>query len=138
VIALAFRQFLILALLAVVPALVSGAIQLKWQKNEPLAPGEIRAEAVRLWKDQVVWVDARPRARYDTGHIDGAVLLNEDEWDALVPEFLNVWDPEKAVVVYCDGGGCEASHDVANRLRRDFAIETVYVLKGGYPAWRSN
>ena len=64
--------------------------------------------------------------------------LNEDEWDALVPEFLNVWDPEKAVVVYCDGGGCEASHDVANRLRRDFAIETVYVLKGGYPAWRSN
>jgi rhodanese-related sulfurtransferase len=138
VIALAFRQFLILALLAVVPALVSGAIQLKWQKNEPLAPGEIRAEAVRLWKDQVVWVDARPRARYDTGHIDGAVLLNEDEWDALVPEFLNVWDPEKAVVVYCDGGGCDASHDVANRLRRDFAIETVYVLKGGYPAWRSN
>ena len=137
-IALAFRQFLILALLAVVPALVSGAIQLKWQKNEPLAPGEIRAETVRLWKDQVVWVDARPRARYDAGHIDGAVLLNEDEWDALVPEFLNVWDPEKAVVVYCDGGGCEASHDVANRLRRDFAIETVYVLKGGYPAWRSN
>lgn len=137
-IARAFRQLLLLAGLALIPALVSGAIQLQWKKNEPLAPGEIRAATARMWGDQVLWVDARPRARYDSGHIEGAVLLNEDEWDTLVPGFLDVWEPEKAVVVYCDGGGCEASHEVASRLRRDFSIETVYVLKGGYPAWLSN
>lgn len=132
-----FRQLLLLAGIALIPAIVSGALQLKWGKEEPLAPGEVRMATAKMWGDQVLWVDARPRARFDLGHIDGAVLLNEDEWDTLIPAFLDVWEPEKAVVVYCDGGGCDASHAVAKRLKNDFSIETVYVLKGGYPAWLS-
>ncbi|MHA3774350.1 rhodanese-like domain-containing protein [Verrucomicrobiota bacterium sgz303538] len=133
----ALRELLILLAVALIPALVSGAIQLKWKKDEPLAPGEVRADTARMWGEKVMWVDARPRARYDAGHIGGAVLLNEDEWDALVPHFLDDWEPEKAVVVYCDGGGCEASHSVAERLKRELQIPIVYVLKGGYPAWQS-
>jgi rhodanese-related sulfurtransferase len=137
VIARALRQLLILLALALVPALVSAAVQLKWKSDEPLAAGEVRVNTARMWGETVRWVDARPRARYEAGHIGEAVLLNEDEWDSLVPKFLDDWDPEKAVVVYCDGGGCEASHAVAERLKKDFQIPTVYVLKGGYPAWLS-
>lgn len=134
-IARTFRQLAALLALALLPALVSGAIQLKWSKPEPLGVGEIRAATVKMWGEQVLWVDARSRARFDAGHIAGAVLLNEDEWEKLVARFLDEWDPAKAIVVYCDGGGCESSHAVAGRLRTELKLENVWVLKGGWPTW---
>ncbi len=132
----AFFQSLVLAALALVPALVSGVIQLK--REEPLAAGEIRAATARMWGEQVLFVDARNAKRFDEAHIPGAVLLNTEQWGALFPAFLDAWDPDKTVVVYCDGGGCEASHDVAERLRQELQVQTVFVLKGGFPAWQRN
>jgi len=66
-----------------------------------------------------------------------SVLLNEDEWNALIPDFLNQWEPDKRIVVYCGGGGCQASKAVAARLRTELQLENVHVLKGGLKAWRS-
>ena len=134
-IARALRQALVLLALALLPALVSGALQLRWNAEAPLEPGEVRAATVREWGDKVQWVDARPRDKYEAGHIEGAILLNEEEWSKLAPAFLDAWDPDQPVVVYCDGGSCEASHAVARRLREDLKIGDVHVLKGGLPAW---
>ena len=129
------RQLAILLGLALVPAIVSAAIQLQWNHEEPLAAGEVRIATAREWVDKVIWVDARARAKFEKRHVPGAVLLNEDEWDALVGPFLDVWDPDKEVVVYCDGGGCEASTAVAERMRNELRIGNVHVLKGGWNAW---
>lgn len=134
-IAQAFRQLGVLLVLALVPALVSGVVQ--WQR-QTLASGprdEVAAATVRGWGDKVQWVDARPRAAFDKGHLPGAVLLNEDEWDALVDGFLDAWEPEEVVVVYCDGGSCDESHAVARRLRGELKIDNVHVLEGGIKAW---
>lgn len=131
----AWRQAAILCVAALLPAIVSGALQLRWAADEPLAPGEVRAATAREWGDKVQWVDARPRDKYAAGHLPGALLLNEDEWIKLVPPFLDAWDPDRPVVVYCDGGSCEASHAVARRLRDELKIGEVYVLKGGLAAW---
>lgn len=133
-IAQAFRQLTALLLLALAPALVSGVIQLK--RTEPASvQDEVAASEVRALGDKVLWVDARPRAKFEAEHLPGAVSLNEDEWDRLVPTFLDAWEPEKTVVVYCDGGSCDASHAVARRLREDLKLENVRVLKGGMKAW---
>lgn len=138
-----------LALCALVPTLISGALQLQWKpggaaatqvewkKEEPLQEGEVRMATVQMWGDKVLWVDARSRQKYDAEHVPGAVLLNEDDWENQVPAFLNEWDPEKAVVVYCDGAACDASHAVRKRLVEELQIPTVYVLKGGWVAWQS-
>ena len=134
-IARTLRQLTLVLALALVPALVSGAWQLQWRKQEPLAPGEVRLATARLWGDQVQWVDARSRAKYERTHIPGALLLNEDEWDKLVGPFLDAWDADKTLVVYCDGGSCEASQAVAERIRNELKIGGVYVLKGGWAAW---
>ena len=134
-IARALRQAAVLLALALLPAIVSGALQLRWKDSEPLAPGEVRAATVREWGDKVQWVDARSRDKYEAGHIKGAVLLNEEEWNKLAPAFINDWDPDRPVVVYCDGGSCELSHAVARRLREEFKIGDVHVLKGGITAW---
>lgn len=130
----ALRQLALLLALALVPATVSGVIQLKRTDRAP-ATEEVPASLVQSWGGDVVWVDARPRARFDQGHIDGALLLNEDEWDRLVPAFLDAWEPEKFVVVYCDGGSCDASHAVARRLREELKIDNIRILKGGIAAW---
>lgn len=129
------RQVALLLGLALLPALVSAALQLRWTANDSLDDGEIRAATVRAWGPKVQWVDARPRVRYEAGHIQGAILLNEDEWKSLVPAFLDAWDPDRPVVVYCDGGTCEASRHIAQRLREELNIGDVHVLKGGLSAW---
>ena len=134
-IARTLRQLALVFALALVPALVSGAWQLQWRKQEPLAPGEVRLATARMWGDQVQWVDARSRTKYERTHIPGALLLNEDEWDKLVGPFLDAWDADKTLIVYCDGGSCEASQAVAERIRTELKIGGVYVLKGGWAAW---
>ena len=134
-IARTLRQLALVLALALVPALVSGAWQLRWRTEEPLAPGEVRLATARMWGDKVQWVDARARAKYERTHIPGALLLNEDEWDKLVGPFLDAWDADKTLVVYCDGGSCEASQAVAERIRTELKIGGVFVLKGGWAAW---
>ncbi|OAI41809.1 hypothetical protein AYO41_05210 [Verrucomicrobia bacterium SCGC AG-212-E04] len=99
------------------------------------ATGElVSIETVRGWKREVAWVDARPRAEFDAGHVAGAILLNEDTWDTLLPEFLAKWQPGQPVVVYCSAS-CESSRRVALRLRLTGVAE-VHVLEGGWEAAR--
>ena len=135
-IARAFRQLIVLLALAAAPALVSGVVQLKWQPHPQPAADEISFETARKLGDQVLWVDARPRAKFEREHIPGAVLLNEDDWVRLVGPFLDAWGQEKTIVVYCDGGSCDASRHVARRIKDELQIENaVWVLQGGWDAW---
>jgi len=131
------KQALLLAVLAAIPALISARLQLRLVRQEALQPGEIGAATARQWGDQVQWVDARPLTQFDKGHVPGALLLNLENWDSLIPKFLDAWDPDKTVIVYCDGGSCDASRAVADRLRDDYQIKPIYVLKGGWPAWQA-
>ena len=134
-IAQAFRQMGVLLAVAMVPALIAGVVQWKHQTLTSGPRDEVAATTVTGWGDKVQWVDARPRAAFDKGHLPGAVLLNEDEWDGLVDGFLDAWEPEEFVVVYCDGGSCDESHAVARRLRGELKIDNVHVLQGGIKAW---
>lgn len=132
-IARACRQLLALLALALVPAIVAGALQLKGNHPDPVP--QVDAATARSWGDRVLWVDARSRHEFEQDHIKGAVLLNEDEWNALVAAFLNEWDPDKPIVVYCDGGACQASKTVANRLLNELQLDNIHVLKGGWKSW---
>jgi rhodanese-related sulfurtransferase len=91
---------------------------------------------VLAWDRNVLWLDARSADEYEAGHVPGAILLNLESWDQLFPQFLDRWSPEKRVVVYCSVATCELSHEVAERLRKN-GISSVFVLKGGWEAWKS-
>ena len=135
-IARALRQLALLLVLALPPAIVSGAIQLRYEKPGPLAENEVTLATAQSWGDKVLWVDARPRAKFDREHIPGAVLLNEDEWVRLVGPFLDEWEPGKNIVVYCDGASCDASHAVAKRIKEELQLDSpIWVLHGGWDAW---
>ena len=82
-----------------------------------------------------LWLDARAPAAFATGHIDGAILFNEAEWDTSFAALLERWEPERVVVVYCDSPACGASERIAARLREELGVENIYALAGGWAAW---
>ena len=92
------------------------------------------AEANR-WGETAIWVDARPEDEFDRQHVPGALLLNEDRWNELLPQMLAVWSPEKRIVVYCSSESCGASREIARRLRQQAELKNVFVLEGGWEAW---
>lgn len=133
-----FRQALLLLGLAFLPAIGQALYmgdQVSW-----LAPAvekdEVELPQTQSWGESVMWVDARPDAQFEQGHIPGAILLNEDRWNELLPPMLALWAPDKHVVVYCSSQSCAASHHIAKRLRDEAGLKNVVVLHGGWEEWQ--
>jgi rhodanese-related sulfurtransferase len=131
------RQAGLMALLAVPLGLLTAL----WHPSAPnwseapLAEGEVRLATVLDWEESL-WLDARSRLEFDQGHVPGALLLNEDDWEELFLDVVMSWSPDQRIVVYCGGSQCEASTRVAERLRADLGAAEVFVLKGGWTEWR--
>ena len=130
-------QAFILAALALVPGFGEAIYfrdKISWQSPVPTSEMVTAAQA-RAWGSNAIWVDARPDAEFASDHVPGAVSLNEDRWNELLPQVLAVWSPEKKVVVYCSSLSCNASREVARRLRKEAQLPNVFVLKGGWEEW---
>jgi rhodanese-related sulfurtransferase len=131
------RQALVLVALAFLPGIGQALYfrdKVSWQSPIPASEMVTLAQA-RAWGRNAIWVDARPDVEFEREHIPGAVLLNEDRWSELLPQFLVTWSPEKRVVVYCSSQSCNASREVARRLRDEAQLKNVFVLQGGWEEW---
>jgi rhodanese-related sulfurtransferase len=131
------RQVALLLALALVPAVLTAWLHPKrpaWSWTRPAVTELALADAERL-TPPVIWLDARPDEEYAARHVPGALSLNEDRWDELLPKFMAVWQPGTRVVVYCNSQECDASRAVAARLRHEYRINDVFVLQGGWNAW---
>jgi rhodanese-related sulfurtransferase len=139
VIRTAARQALLLAALALLPAMGQAWYlrdRVSWQR--PPAADEVTVAEARRWGEVVMWIDARPEEEFTAGHIPGALLLNTEGWDALLPEVLNSWCPGRKLVVYCSKQTCGASREIARRLRDEAQLKDVFVLNGGWEAWQES
>jgi len=134
------RQALILAALALVPGLGQAVYfrdRVSWRSPIP-ASEMITVTQARAWGGNAIWVDARPDEEFARDHVPGALSLNEDRWNELLPQFLAAWSPEKKIVIYCSSQSCNASREVAHRLRNEAQLPNVFVLKGGWEEWLRN
>ena len=131
------RQALVLAALSLAPAMGQAIYfrgKISWQS--PIPPSEmVSVDRAREWGENVIWVDARPDEEFARDHVPGAVSLNEDRWNELLPQFLAAWSPGKRVVVYCSAESCDLAREAAERLRKEVQIPEVFVLQGGWEAW---
>jgi rhodanese-related sulfurtransferase len=133
------RQSVALLALALLPAAVQALYlrdKIPWQSR--VAESDlVSVEVARSWGANALWVDARPTEEFERDHIPGAVLLNEDRWNELIPQFLEKqWSPEKKIVVYCSAASCNLAEDVARRLRDEAKLPNeIRILKGGWEAW---
>ena len=130
------RQLAILMVLAALPASVSAFHFWNQGKGDAFLEYSVPISEVLLWKKPVLWVDARSASDYAIDHVPGAMRLTEDDWDELLPELLQAWEPERVTVVYCSSRTCHTSEEVAKRLREVVGLKPVYVLRGGWKAWK--
>jgi len=131
------RQAVILAALAILPGAGEAIYfrgKISWRSA--ILPSEsVTVDQARAWGENTIWVDARPDEEFERDHVPGAIALNEDRWNELLPQFLAGWSPGKKVVVYCSSLSCNASREVARRLRKEAQLSDVFVLEGGWEAW---
>ena len=100
------------------------------QAGDELLPA---AQAKVLLDRGALFLDARPRDFWRMSRIPGALSLPEDDFERSFASLEGTIRHAKAVVVYCSGYGCEASHVVARRLHeRGIAAG---ILDEGLPAW---
>jgi len=130
-------QAVILAALALLPAAGEAIYfrdKISWRSA--IAPSEmVTVEEARKWNGTAIWVDARPDDDFAKDHVPDAISLNEDRWNELLPQFLAAWTPGKKVIVYCSSLSCNASREVAHRLRNEAQLSEVFVLEGGWEEW---
>jgi rhodanese-related sulfurtransferase len=100
------------------------------QAGDELVPAP---QAKVLLDRGALFLDARPHAFWKMNRIPGALSLPSDEFDRFFPQAEGEIRRAKAVVVYCSGFGCEASHVVARRLREQGIAAGI--LDEGIPAW---
>ncbi len=94
------------------------------------------AQAKRLHDAGVMFIDARLDEDFAAGHIQGALHLTATMFsEAVPPKALQLLDPAAAVVIYCSGGDCEASHDVGIRLQQA-GFQRLHIMVDGFPAWK--
>lgn len=96
------------------------------------------AEAWEAWRLGALFLDARRSAEYRAGHIAGArsLPLWEDGLEQRLTDLrdFHVEDPRQVLILYCSGGSCTDSHDLAQRLFA-LGLPNLRIYRGGYPAW---
>lgn len=101
-------------------------------------PLQMQLPAVERFQqaDGALFLDVREAEEYREGHISGAYSLPYDE--AITdPERLERVDPSgRPIIVYCGGGTCELSMNMAFALI-EAGQKRVLVYTGGFPEWES-
>jgi rhodanese-related sulfurtransferase len=129
--------FVFLLALPVIPAALNAWLNPNTPPWNPmqLAEGEVALKQLLDWADDYILVDARSPESYEQAHMPEAINLYAGAFDAQILNLLDVWSPERSVIVYCDSRQCGASEELAQRLREDFQMDKVFVLKGGWESW---
>jgi rhodanese-related sulfurtransferase len=101
------------------------------QAGDELVPAR---DAKTLLDRGALFLDARPRDFWRMSRIPGALPLPEADFERGLAEVEPRLRRASNIVVYCSGYGCEASHQVARKLReRGYAAA---ILDEGLPAWQ--
>ncbi|HVP12696.1 MAG TPA: rhodanese-like domain-containing protein [Phycisphaerae bacterium] len=97
-------------------------------------PGTVDSDAVleALVSGTACLVDAREPSEYAEGHLRGAINLPSSAIYNDIERLRSLISTEQRVIVYCGGGGCEASHNVSDVLRRDFDFKNVFIYENGW------
>jgi rhodanese-related sulfurtransferase len=124
-------RFLLLSLAGILCALSDALLTGLPDLSQPIDEWGIRYEDVPDLSP-VIWVDGRSNEDYEESHHEGAIHLNFEFWDEGIGLILEKWEPGTGIVVYCEGRGCESSRAIAERLRNELEMDSIYWLTGGW------
>ena len=78
-------------------------------------------------------IDARDKEQYDELHIKNSINIPYNEYEN--SEQLYDLPLENIYIVYCNGGDCTLSLDLAYVMFDEFDFENVFVYEEGIPVW---
>jgi len=84
----------------------------------------------------VLMVDAREAGEYAEGHVAGATSLPYNDALTEPGRIERLGEAGRPIAVYCSGGTCELSMDLA-KLMIEHGRRKVLVYEGGYPEWQA-
>ncbi|MCL4221100.1 MAG: rhodanese-like domain-containing protein [Phycisphaerales bacterium] len=113
----------------------------------PSAPGDDGqyidlATARRLFVDEgALFLDARSKEEYDKAHIAGAVHLSAEMVSSgraagVVADLVASYGYDFPIVIYCHGGDCDASDNVA-KLLLPMGFHNLRVMTAGFADWQN-
>ena len=110
----------------------------------PLRDGEVRLEDLQGAQGEgILWVDARRVDRWKRDGLPGSISITSLSEEDLVTQLArheNELFGARMMVIYCDDLNCSLSHELAERLRREFeglVPSDVRILQGGHVALRA-
>lgn len=90
----------------------------------------------RFDKKTSLFLDARKAEEYKEGHIPGSLNFSALEMDQFAPLVMpKLTDRSQEIVVYCNGGDCTLSLELAQTLLQQ-GYTQVKVFEGGWPEWK--
>jgi len=84
-------------------------------------------------KKNAAFIDARRDDQFAKGHIPGSINIYASEFAENIPKVASI-PKDRLIVVYCDGGLCELSHELADELVQ-FGFKRVVIYTGGWEEW---
>jgi rhodanese-related sulfurtransferase len=115
----------------------AGAGVFKPTPKSALPPGQVTLEEAKTAFDGgAMFVDSRKLEDFKAGHVENAVRIESSMFKAGDPPELGLIPRSAIVVVYCNGGQCDESENVAKFLTNS-GYSTVYVLHDGFPGWKA-
>jgi len=93
-------------------------------------------QAKLLFDNKIAFVDSRHLDEYEAGHVENAFLLSSDDvTGGKGTEVLGFLDKEAPIVVYCNGGMCDASENLV-KLLQVMGYKGCRIMTDGYPEWQ--
>jgi len=112
-------------------------------KKEPVVvkfdePKAINLEqAYKLYKQGILFIDAREPADYKAGHIKNAISIPYEESEQYKYKLKDI-PKDQPIVTYCAGTDCELSILLGNELFFEDGYKQVYVFFGGWIDWKNS
>ena len=102
--------------------------------TEPMA---ISLEHAKFLFDEnsAIFIDARDVEDFDLGHIQNSVNIPYDYYEDY-EDVIDELDDTATHVIYCSGGECSLSIDLADYLFNEKVFEKVLIFEDGWPEWR--
>ncbi|MBF0528051.1 MAG: rhodanese-like domain-containing protein [Deltaproteobacteria bacterium] len=85
---------------------------------------------------KAAFLDARPQAFYEFGHIKGAKSLPPELYAAKSSSTLAGLSRDALIITYCDGETCDLSLELAASLQKS-GYSQVRVLVNGWTVWEA-
>jgi rhodanese-related sulfurtransferase len=110
-------------------------------KTGMVKPQNIKMDFAKLLHEKgALFIDGRPKHEYDAGKIKGAISIPYEDFMKISTEdkrhFLSNIGKDDIIVVYCSGGECEISIDLAYEIAR-LGYTSLNIYRGGYKEWET-